>query len=483
MLFHSITFLVFLPIVFILYWYITNNNLKLQNVLILIASYVFYGWWDYRFLALIVFSTVVDFICGLQIHKTSIKSKRKLFMCISLIANLGLLGFFKYYNFFIESFVEAFSNVGVNIEISTLYIILPVGISFYTFQTLSYTIDIYKERLKPTSDFIAFASFVSFFPQLVAGPIERASNLLPQFFKKRTFDYAKATDGLRQMLWGFFKKMVVADNCAQIANDIFNNSDSYNGSTLVIGALMFTFQIYADFSGYSDIAIGCARLFGFNLRQNFAYPYFSRDFAEAWRRWHISLTTWFRDYLFIPIIRLWKKHKWVKVPVIFLQFIIIGFWHGANWTFFYWGLLQACYFIPTIYKKSKKPQTKVVAQGKFFPSPIELLKVLRVFTLVCFSMIFFRATSVSQAFGYIGTIFSSSLFEKIQITSPRTFTTTSILVGIFFLVEWLGREDQYAIEKIVLKWKRPLRFVFYYAIIATIFIYKGEPQEYIYFNF
>ena len=301
MLFNSIDFAIFLPIVFILYWLVTKNNLKFQNLLIVLASYVFYGWWDWRFLALIAFSTLVDYTIGIKLLKQENPTKRKLLLWSSILVNLGFLGFFKYYNFFLDNFINAFSFFGQDIQANSLNIILPVGISFYTFQTLSYSIDVYRRKLEPTKDFLAFSAFVCFFPQLVAGPIERATHLLPQFYNKRQFDYAKAVDGLRQILWGLFKKIVIADNCAQFANEIFNNSADHNGSTLVLGALFFTFQIYGDFSGYSDIAIGTSRLFGFDLMQNFNFPYFSRDIAEFWRRWHISLSTWFRDYLYIPL--------------------------------------------------------------------------------------------------------------------------------------------------------------------------------------
>ncbi len=301
MLFNSIDFAIFLPIVFLLYWFVTSKYLKLQNLFIVAASYLFYGWWDWRFLSLILFSTIVDYFVGRGLFNEKNKTKRKLLLWTSILVNLGFLGFFKYYNFFLDNFTTAFSFFGTEIKANSLNIILPVGISFYTFQTLSYSIDVYKRKLEPTTDFIAFSAFVSFFPQLVAGPIERATNLLPQFYKKRTFDYSKAVDGLRQILWGLFKKIVIADNCAEYANQIFNNSSDYSGSTLALGALFFTFQIYGDFSGYSDIAIGTSRLFGFNIMRNFAFPYFSRDIAEFWRRWHISLSTWFRDYLYIPL--------------------------------------------------------------------------------------------------------------------------------------------------------------------------------------
>src|SRR5690606_8998968 len=301
MLFNSLEYLIFLPTVFLLYSFVFNKKLTWQNFLLLIVSYVFYGWWDWRFLSLIIFSSIVDYTCGLQIDRSTTKRSKKVWLLISMIINLGFLGVFKYFNFFSESFAEAFQKIGYEFDALTLNIILPVGISFYTFQTMSYTIDVYREKLKPTKDIVAFFAFVSFFPQLVAGPIERATNLLPQFYVKRKFDYSKATDGLKQILWGLFKKIVIADNCAIVVNQVFENHNEYNASTLIVGAIFFAFQIYGDFSGYSDIAIGTARLFGFNLMQNFAYPYFSRDIAEFWRRWHISLSTWFRDYVYIPL--------------------------------------------------------------------------------------------------------------------------------------------------------------------------------------
>ena len=375
MLFNSLDFAIFLPIVFLLYWFVAQKNLKLQNALIVLASYVFYGWWDWRFLSLIIFSTVVDYLIGQRLRTEDKQSKRKILLWTSVIVNLGFLGFFKYYNFFLENFVDAFSLFGMQINANSLNIILPVGISFYTFQTLSYTIDVYRKKLEPTQDFIAFSAFVCFFPQLVAGPIERATNLLPQFYKKRTFEYHKAVDGMRQILWGLFKKVVIADNCAEFANQIFNNSADMNGSTLVLGAIFFTFQIYGDFSGYSDIAIGTSRLFGFDLKQNFATPYFSRDIAEFWRRWHISLSTWFRDYLYIPLGGS-RGGTWMKVRNTFAIFLVSGFWHGANWTFIIWGALNAIYFLPLLLTNNNRKNLGVVAEGKLLPSLRELFSML-----------------------------------------------------------------------------------------------------------
>jgi D-alanyl-lipoteichoic acid acyltransferase DltB (MBOAT superfamily) len=480
MLFNSLDFAIFLPIVFVLYWFVANKNLKLQNVLIVIASYTFYGWWDYRFLSLILFSTIIDYSIGVKLSNEDNQTKRKVLLWFSILVNLGFLGFFKYYNFFLDNFVTAFSFFGTEITTNSLNIILPVGISFYTFQTLSYTIDVYKRKLKPTKDFIAFSAFVSFFPQLVAGPIERATNLLPQFYKKRTFEYDKAVNGLRQILWGLFKKIVIADNSAQIANEIFNNSGEYSGSTLVLGAIFFTFQIYGDFSGYSDIAIGTSRLFGFNLMQNFAFPYFSRDIAEFWRRWHISLSTWFRDYLYIPLGGS-RGGTWFKVRNTFIIFIVSGFWHGANWTFIVWGALNALYFLPLLLLKKNRTHTDTVALGKYLPSLREFLQIGMTFSLTVLAWIFFRAENISHALSYLATIFSKSFFTVPDIIGNMSVLT--VLIFIFISIEWLGRNDQYAIDKLTLSWKSPLRYVFYYSIIIAIFWFLGEEQQFIYFQF
>ena len=482
MLFNSIDFAIFLPIVFLLYWFVANKNLKLQNLLIVVASYLFYGWWDWRFLSLILFSTLIDYSVGVRLLKEENISKRKILLWISIFVNLGFLGFFKYYNFFLDNFITAFSFFGTPINAQGLNIILPVGISFYTFQTLSYTIDVYRRKLESTQDFIAFTAFVSFFPQLVAGPIERATNLLPQFYKKRTFEYNKAVDGLRQILWGLFKKIVIADNSAQIANEIFNNSADYNGSTLVLGAIFFTFQIYGDFSGYSDIAIGTSRLFGFNLKQNFAFPYFSRDIAEFWRRWHISLSTWFRDYLYIPLGGS-RGGTWMKVRNTFAIFIVSGFWHGANWTFIVWGALNALYFLPLLLLNKNRANTDTVAKGKYLPSFKEFYQIGITFSLTVLAWIFFRAENIGHAWSYLSTIFSKSLFSIPHFSGMRNALITLILITIFIAVEWVGRNEQYAIENIGLKWKKFTRWAFYLIIIFTIIIFGGKQQEFIYFQF
>lgn len=481
MLFNSIDFAIFLPIIFILYWFVTNKNLKLQNLLIVISSYIFYGWWDWRFLSLIFFSTVIDFLIGIRLSKQENENKRKILLWTSILVNLGFLGFFKYYNFFLDNFINAFSFFGFEINANSLNIILPVGISFYTFQTLSYTIDVYKRKLEPTNDFVAFSAFVSFFPQLVAGPIERATNLLPQFYSKRHFDYSKAIDGMRQILWGLFKKMVIADNCAQYANIIFNNSSEYSGSTLVLGAVFFAFQIYGDFSGYSDIAIGTSRLFGFNLKQNFAFPYFSRDIAEFWRRWHISLSTWFRDYLYIPLGGS-RGGTSNKIRNIFIIFIVSGFWHGANWTFIVWGALNALYFLPIFITNNNRNNLSVVAQGKYLPNLKEFLLMLLTFGLTTFAWIFFRVENIDHAISYITAIFSPSLFEYSEI-----FPSGLLLLILFFLfIEWINRNKLYGLEKFRNQKLgfRILDTLLVFIVFWSIVIWNSSKEvEFIYFQF
>ncbi len=478
MLFNSLDFAVFLPIVFFLYWFVAKENIRLQNLLIVLSSYFFYGWWDWRFLALILFSSIVDFTIGVLLSRVKGIFNRKSLLWTSIVINLGFLGFFKYYNFFLDNFVNAFSLFGNEIQVNGLNIVLPVGISFYTFQTLSYTIDVYRGKLEPTHDFTGFSAFVSFFPQLVAGPIERATNLLPQFYKKRTFDYTQAVDGLRQILWGLFKKIIIADKSAEYVNMIFDNAGDYSGSTLVIGAFLFAFQIYGDFSGYSDIAIGTSRLFGFDLMRNFAYPYFSRDIAEFWRRWHISLSTWFRDYLYIPLGGS-KGGTAMKVRNTFIIFVVSGFWHGANWTFIVWGFLNAIYFLPLLLTNNNRNHLDTISKDRWLPNISESLAMISTFGLTLLAWVFFRADSISHAFTYLGGIFSASLFSP-----PELFPVfTLIMIAIFVAIEWLGREEPFAIAKLGLTWKRSYRWATYFILIATLFVINSEEQQFIYFQF
>ncbi len=478
MLFNSLNFLIFLPIVFVLYWFATNRQLKLQNILLLVSSYFFYACWDWRFLFLLIFSTLLDYYTGIKMTDAKHEKAKKFWFWLSISINLGFLGVFKYFNFFAESFASALAKVNVEINPWTLKVILPVGISFYTFHGLSYVIDIYKDRIKAEKNFIDYSLFVSFFPLLVAGPIERATHLLPQIKQTRAFNYSQAIDGLRQILWGLFKKVVIADQCAEYANQIFNNSSDLSGSTLVVGAIFFTFQIYGDFSGYSDIALGTARLFGVELLRNFAFPYFSRDIAEFWRRWHISLSTWFRDYVYIPLGGS-KGGTWTKVRNTFIIFIVSGFWHGANWTFIVWGLLNALFIMPSIILNTNRNNLEIVAYGKYLPGIKDILSIAVTFSLTVFAWIFFRAESIGHAANFIKGIFSSSLF-----TFPSLFPIeVIILILVFMSIEWIGKDQKFAIEKFGLKLPAFFRLGFYYLLVIAIFYYAGSELQFIYFQF
>lgn len=487
MLFNTIEYAFFLPLVFILYWY-NNRNIKVQNLLLLISSYYFYSCWDLNFVFLLFFSTLLDFFIGLKIYKEKNKNLKKFWFWFSIIINLGILGVFKYYNFFISSFADAFSMFGLNFSIQTLNLILPVGISFYTFHGLSYIIDVYKERIKAESSFINYALFVSFFPLLVAGPIERASHLLPQIKNKRNFNYINTINGLRQILWGLFKKIVIADNCALYANQIFNNFSELSGSTLFLGALFFTFQIYGDFSGYSDIALGSARLFGFELLQNFSYPYFSRDIAEFWRRWHISLSSWFRDYVYIPLGGNRGSHL-IRIRNLFVIFFLSGVWHGANWTFIVWGGVNALLILPSFIFKTNRNNLEIVAHGKLIPSFKDLVQIFITFNLTVITWVFFRAVDIESAFKYISGIFSKTLFTfpyvKEVDTGNLIFPKKLLfLLFIFILIEWIGRHDNYAISHFLLSYNRFLRWIFYMLLIVLIFYFCNFNENvFIYFQF
>jgi len=427
---------------------------------------------------LLMFSTFLDYFTGLKMQTEENQKRKRFWFWLSILVNLGFLGVFKYYNFFAESFVEAIFNFGLKVNPFTLSVILPVGISFYTFHGLSYVIDIYKGKIKAERDFVDYAVFVSFFPLLVAGPIERATHLLPQIKRRRSFEYAKAADGLRQILWGLFKKVVIADNCATFTNQIFNNSADYSGSTLVLGAIFFTFQIYGDFSGYSDIALGTARLFGIELLQNFAFPYFSRDIAEFWRRWHISLSSWFRDYLYIPLGGS-KGGTGMKVRNTFIIFLVSGFWHGANWTFIVWGALNAIYFLPLLLTNKNRKNLEITKKGKSLTIK-NVSSILFTFGLTVFAWIFFRAENIGHALQYVSGIFSKSLFS---LPTIRPYYHI-LLIVLFMWIEWLGREQQYAIEKLGLQWKRFWRWTFYVFIIFLLGMYmETDETPFIYFQF
>jgi alginate O-acetyltransferase complex protein AlgI len=487
MYFNSTYFALFLIIVFILYWLPTNKNARYQNSILFISSYFFYAFWDWRFLFLLAFSTLLDFYTGIKIAESQNSKTKKLWLWLSITINLSLLGVFKYYNFFANSFSELLSHFGLHTNPYTLQLILPLGISFYTFHGLSYVIDIYKNKIKAEKSIVDYSVFVSFFPLLIAGPIERATHLLPQLKIKRTFDYGKTVDGLRQILWGLFKKVVIADQCAEYANVIFGTPDYFSGSTLLLGAIFFSFQIYGDFSSYSDIAIGSAKLLGINLLRNFSFPYFSRSVAEFWRRWHISLTSWFRDYIYIPLGGS-QYGTWTTIRNTFFIFLISGFWHGANWTFIAWGLLNAIYILPSILFNKNRNYLNTVAEGRTFPSLKELTSIGFTFLLVSISWIFFRSNNIAQALEYIVSM-STNIFSKQAYADTLYFIfwkdhfRTSLLILFFIWIEWIGRREQYALSKIGLSWPITFRWGFYYLLIIAIHYFSGAQQHFIYFQF
>ncbi|WP_422859624.1 MBOAT family O-acyltransferase [Flagellimonas sp. S174] len=460
----------------------TFKSVQIQNAFIVLASYVFYGWWDWRFLALIVISTIVDYSIATNLNREQGQRKRKLLLWASVVVNIGLLGFFKYYNFFTESFASAFSFFGKTVSSGSLDIILPVGISFYTFQTLSYTIDVYNRKLEPTKNFVGFAAFVCFFPQLVAGPIERATNLLPQILKKRKFNYEQASSGLKLMVWGLFKKVAIADSLAPMVDDIFANTGTYPSSTLLLGAVFFGFQIYGDFSGYSDIAIGTSKLFGIELMSNFKFPYFSRNIAEFWRRWHISLSTWFRDYIYIPLGGSRSKMKTV-IRNILLVFIISGFWHGANWTFIVWGGIHALLFIPLLIRGQNRKYLESFVWKGFHKSVFrQILGILTTFVLVTLSWVFFRAESLAQAVVYFKRMFFNMSFQFYSHPQGYRLIDYFILLALFVLYEYIIRKD----ERNPYKFKsKSIRFVLYTLTIFGIILFydSGIDRSFIYFQF
>ncbi len=484
MLFNSYEFLLFLPIVFLLYWFVFKSK-RWQNLLVVVASYVFYSWWDWRFLLLIVFTSLCSYASGLLLEQyEGRRGIQKTISAANIVINLAILGFFKYYNFFVDSLSSLMSGVfGYELGWVTLKIILPVGISFYTFQALSYSIDVYKHSIKATHDPIEFFAYISFFPQLVAGPIERATNLLPQFQKERRFDYAKSVDGLRQMLWGFFKKLVVADNCAAIVNQYWGQYQELSGLMLLILGILFTFQIYCDFSGYSDIAIGCARLFGIDLMRNFNFPYFSRSIPEFWRRWHISLTTWFRDYIYFPLGGS-RCSKWKTIRNVFIVWGVSGLWHGANWTFVCWGLYHAV--ILNIYNilginTKRQDEPKIVGWGRhFWFNYKDFARIPLTFVLAVFGWIIFRAESMTQAVDFFSTMFTSGFLK-----GPVFGRQELILCAILMLIEWLQRDKQHALQfgDIKLFQSRIVRWGVYYLLLMAIAYFAGASQTFIYFQF
>ena len=477
MFFNSLSFAIFLPIVFVLYWFVFHKNKSTQNAVLIIASYYFYSCWDWHFLFLLVFSTFLDFYTGIRIEKAKTEMGRKFWFWLSISINLGFLGIFKYYNFFADSFSHLLNGFGLQTSPLLLHVILPVGISFYTFHGLSYVIDIYLKRIKAEYNFVDYSLFVSYFPLLVAGPIERATHLLPQVKVKRTFDYEKAKEGVYQIIWGLVKKVVIADTCATYANAIFDHYTSMNSLSLLLGAFYFAFQIYGDFSGYSDMALGMSKLFGIDLLRNFNYPYFSRDIAEFWRRWHISLSSWFRDYVYIPLGGS-KGSKFKQIRNVFVIFLLSGFWHGANWTFIAWGFINALYFLPLLLLHKNRSNMETVVLQWNFSSLKVLWRILATFGLSCLAWIFFRAKSIAIAFDYIARIFTNRSFVPQYLENERYSYEMVLLVLIFILVEWNSRTK---IEPISGKYSW-VKITLCLAALLALGTYS-DYKEFIYFQF
>jgi alginate O-acetyltransferase complex protein AlgI len=473
MLFNSFAFLLFLPLAYMAYWGLAKASVRAQNAFVLLASYLFYGWWDWRFLGLLFVSSLADYSIGLAMDGVQAKFQRKALLLLSIAINLGLLAFFKYFNFFIEGFGDLLSLFGLQANVPTLRIILPVGISFYTFQTLSYTIDIYRGQVRPTRDPIAFFAFVSFFPQLVAGPIERARDLLPQFLVHRAFDMPSARDGLRRILWGLFKKVAIADTCAPVVNTIFALDPSeVSGITLFFGAFFFAFQIYGDFSGYSDIAIGTARLFGFRLSQNFAYPYFSRSISEFWRRWHISLSTWFRDYVYIPLGG-WRD-RMGRTRNILITFAVSGLWHGANWTFLGWGMVHGLYHLPAVFADARASREKATLR--------DLPAMVATFLLVTLAWVLFRAATLMDALRYLQYMLANAPLHPGSVLL-YVWRGEMLLIAFMLWAEWRNREHAHALEHLSLG--TAMRWAIYFLLVITIMLNLDlrNVHEFIYFRF
>ena len=476
MVFNSFNFLLFLPIVFALYWILAKSSSKSQNILLLVSSYFFYACWDYRFLFLLMFSTFLDYFTGIKMHEATSQKGKKFWFWLSVGINLGFLGIFKYYNFFIGSFQELLEGFGFQANFWTISVILPVGISFYTFHGLSYVIDIYNDKIKPEKNIVDYSVFVSFFPLLVAGPIERATHLLPQIQRERHFDYTKAVDGLRQILWGLFMKVVVADNCATVVNHVFKDQESLNAGSLFVGAVFFAFQIYGDFSGYSNIALGTARLFGVELLRNFNYPYFSRDIAEFWRRWHISLSSWFKDYLYIPLGGS-KGGMWMQVRNTIIIFVVSGFWHGANWTFIIWGALNALYILPLVVFKLNRNNTNIVAENSFLPSIKEVIQIIITFILTTIAWVFFRAETVTEALVYVVKMFNFKAYGF-----PQVDLKPFIYIFILLFVEWIQRKKKHGLELSNVR-HAYIRWIIYLLVFILILFFGASSDSFIYFQF
>ena len=482
MLFNSVPFVVFFGVVFCLYWFVFSNNLKLQNIFLLVSSYVFYGWFNWRFLGLLVASSLLNYLLGYYMGKTDDLKKRRLLLNTGIFASIGCLFYYKYTNFFIDSFTDIFSGFGARVDVHTLNIILPLGISFYTFRMLSYLFDINRGKLKPTDNWVVFFNYASFFPSLISGPIDRGGLLIPQMEKKRVFNYAQAADAMRQILWGVFKKVAIADNCASVVNPIYNHFQELPASSLIIAMFYYAMQIYADFSGYSDMAIGIARLLGFNITRNFAYPYYSQNIIEFWRKWHMSLTSWLTDYIFTPASIAFRDfEKWGTVMAIMVTFMVSGIWHGANWTFVLWGLLYGCYFIPLILK-GKMNKKKVIPMDRR-PTTRELTNMALTFLLVMFTFVIFRSDSVGQAFAFYRQLFSASILSVPKMEERLNALITALLIIVMLVAEWRQRDKQHGLQIDFIK-SPAVRVCLYYCVVFAILCFgPSRITQFIYFKF
>jgi len=486
MIFNSFEFVVFFSIFFILYWFVANRHLRLQNLLLLLAGYIFYAWADFRFLSYLVGISLLNFYLGMYIEKTTNATAKKWLLYAGLLQGIGGLMYFKYFNFFISSFKSAFQSLGINLNVHTLNIIIPLGISFFTFRTISYVIEIYKEKITASRDWVVFFTYVSFFPCILSGPIDRPQKLIPQLEKERVFNNSQATDGLRQILWGLFKKIVIADNCASFTNNVFDNFHTIPASALLIGAFFYTIQLYADFSGYTDMAIGIARLIGFNITRNFNYPFYSQNIAEYWRKWHMSLTSWLTDYVFTPLsIALRDYGKAGIIIAIIINFTICGIWHGANWTYVLFGFLHGCYFIPIILRGTLNKKKRIV-KGQLLPSPVEFVNMVATFLLVMFTLVIFRSESIGQAFQYFGSMFSMSIFTVPSLSIFDIHGSKVIIIAFFIflmlIAEWLQREKEYGLQISNVK-RSFLRWGIYYGLIVLILVFIDKQETFIYLQF
>ena len=484
MLFYSLDFILFFIPFFFLYWYIFNKQINIQNLLILAGSYVFIGWWDWRFLSLLIGSSIVNYFLGIAIAGTENEKRQRLFLNLGLLQGLGFLLFFKYFNFFIESFVTVFTKFNVNLNLHTLNLILPLGISFYTFRAISYLLDVESGKTKPVKNWVVFFNYLSFFPSFLSGPIDKARDFIPQLEKKRIFDDSQLSEGLRQILWGLFKKIVIADTVGTITKIIFEGHEVLHASTLLLGAFLYAIEIYADFSGYSDMAIGISRLIGFRISNNFNYPFFAQNIAEFWQRWHISLTAWMTEYVFTPLSFVFRKYgKTGTILAIIINFVIVGLWHGANWTFIVYGFLHGCYFIPLIISGTVNKK-KQITNDRLLPTFTEFMKMAGTFTLVVLTLILFKSDSIADAYNYYSKLFSSSLFSFPSSpvkTSKLLFTL--FFISIMFVIEWLGRGSSFAIANFGLKWYRSVRWTMYAIFLFAVLYFAGKEQQFIYFQF